>query len=71
MRPRYDREAEVRLLREDGADPEVLAERKEADGELFNSDLSNVLSPEQLETFWNGILGRSDGKSRSRAESED
>jgi len=54
----YDREAEQARLWEAGEDPEVLGELKRTDGEAFDRDLRTFLSDGQVETFWDGILGR-------------
>lgn len=53
----YDREQEQRRLWEEGADEEVLGELKRTDGEAFDADLRGILTDEQRETFWEGILG--------------
>ncbi len=54
----YQREEEQMRLWEEGQDPELVGERKREDGERFNADLQLVLTPEQLETFWDAISGR-------------
>ena len=54
----YDREAEQARLWEAGENPEVLGELKRTDGEAFDRDLRTFLSDGQVETFWDGILGR-------------
>ncbi len=53
----YDREQEQRRLWEEGGDEEVLGELKRTDGEAFDADLRGILTDEQRETFWEGILG--------------
>lgn len=54
----YDREDEQRRLWEEGGADEILAERKRADGEEFYGELAEVLSEEQLNTFWSTLAGR-------------
>lgn len=56
----YTREDEVRRLWEEGVEDEVLGERKRADGELFWAEAAEVLTPDQLATFREGI--GADGK---------
>jgi hypothetical protein len=48
----YDREAEVRRLWESGVDPQMLADRKAGDLEMFRTDIGRVLTPTQLDTYW-------------------
>ena len=53
----YDREDEVRRLWEEGADDELLGDRKRESGELFRQDLDSFLSVEQSEQFWERVGG--------------
>jgi len=54
----YEREDEQRRLWEAGESDEVLAERKQQDGELFWADMQVFLTPEQFETFRTSIASR-------------
>jgi hypothetical protein len=53
----YEREDDVRRLWEDGADDELLGERKRSGREQFHDDLAVTLTPGQLDTFWTRISG--------------
>lgn len=51
----YEREAEVRRRWEAGVDDDTLGVEKQAAREQFQGDLTRVLTPEQVETFWTRV----------------
>ena len=53
----YDRESELtRLWKAGETDDEELGRIKRADREEFRADLAEILSVEQLDTFWTGVV---------------
>ena len=57
----YEREAEQLRLWQAGSSDEVVGELKQQDGELFDEELTGVLTDEQRSTFW-GIVAKGGGK---------
>ena len=56
-----EREAEQLRLWQAGSSDEVVGELKQQDGELFDEELTGVLTDEQRSTFW-GIVAKGGGK---------
>jgi len=55
----YAREDEQRRMWEAGESDEVLAERKQADGQIFWDEMRVVLTPEQYDTWRQSVAARS------------
>ena len=49
---RYEREAELLGLWQEGASDEVVGQQKRADAEAFRDELASFLTEDQLEGFW-------------------
>jgi hypothetical protein len=54
---RYEREAEMLRMWQDGAGDQAVGQQKRADAEAFRDELASFLDEDQLQGFWSGAEG--------------
>ena len=54
LEARYEREAQLLSLWQEGAGDEVVVQRKQAHAEAFRDELASFLTEDQLQGFWSG-----------------